>query len=294
MFIRFNGFEAGGWGAALQVEDMPSPEDDVETDRTDVLGMDGQVAGKDYIRKSVWNITLLVNTYTYDDGMAVVRQVRDAWLDPAVRLGEDPAPMDYSKDGLTWHRVYGRPVKYGGPPQGTRLDQGVAHIELQFEQLRVPHYSVTPSTTRLGAVAGRASLGWATPFQFPLVSGYLSDPVDTSLTNDGNLPAPLTVTFGGAMTEPRITNLQDDVVIGIKGELRWDERITVDALNHNVYFWRTGSPGARTPAPGRLIRQSRLKRLNAAPGVTDWQLRYASADDGFAVLSINSAYSSMQ
>ena len=293
MYIRFNGFEAGGYGP-LRVEDMPSPEDDIVTSRTDVLGGDGQVAGNDYLRKSVWNISLLVNTFSYEDGMAMVRKVRDAWQDPKVRFGDTPAPLDYSKDGQTWYRVYGRPVNYGGPPQGTSLDQGVAHIELQFEQLRATHYSLAESTTRLNAVPGRASRGWLTPFRFPLVAGHLSNPVDTSLVNEGNLPSLMTVTFGGAMTEPRVSNFQDDIVIGVSGELRWDDRITIDAFNQTVYHWRTTEPGIRTPVPGRLIRQSRISRLKAAPGETDWQLRYASADGGFAELSINSAFSSMQ
>lgn len=293
MFIRFNGFQAGGWGP-LHVVDMPSPEDDIETSRTDVLGGDGQVAGSDYLRKAVWNITLLVNTYSYEDGMKTVRTVRDAWFDPKVRHGKGLSPLDYSKDGNTWYRVYGRPVKYGGPPQGTRLDQGVAHIELQFEQLHSTFYSLNESSTRVNSVMGQVSRGWTSPFMFPLKSGYLSDPVETSLQNDGNLPAPLTVTFGGVMKEPRLSNFQDDIVVGVSGDLRWDDRITIDAFNETVYHWRTVNPGVRTPVPGRLIRKSRLSTLYAAPGQTDWQLRYTSADGGFAELSINSAYSSMQ
>lgn len=292
MYIRFNGFQAGGWGR-LHVVDMPSPEDDIVTSRTDILGGDGQVAGNDYLRKSVWNITLLVNTHSYEEGMEVVREVRDAWQDPDVRFGKTPSPLDYSKDGVTWYRVYGRPTNYGGPPQGTRLDQGIAHIELQFEQLKTTHYSLSESTARLGAVPDKASRGWVSPFVFPLRSGHLSRPINASLVNGGNLPTPMTITFGGAITEPRLTNFSDDIVIGLSGELRWDDRVTIDAFNETVTHWRT-TDGTQQQVPGRLIRQSRLSRLFAAPGETDWQLRYTSAEDGFAELSINSAYSSMQ
>jgi hypothetical protein len=292
MYIRFNGFQAGGWGA-LQVVDMPSPEDDLEAQRTDILQGDGQVAGPDYLRGAVWNITLLVNTYSYEDGMAMVRQVKDAWQDPRIRRSSDLAPLHYSKDGEVWYTVYGRPTRYAGPPQGTRLDQGVAHIELQFEQLHMTHYSEAESETRINSVPGRPSRGWQSPFMFPLTAGYLSEPIDQSLLNEGNVPTPLKVTFAGPMTEPRLSNFQDDLVVGINGELRWDDRIEVDAFRHTVMHWRTVQ-GVRRPAPGRLIRQTRLSELYVPPGETDWQLRYTSADGGFVQLSIHSAYSSMQ
>src|SRR5699024_9160888 len=156
MFIRFKGLHAGG-GGPLHVVDMPAPEDDIEVSRTDILGGDGQAAGPDYLRKAVWNITLLVNTHTYEDGMEMVRKVRNAWLDPKVRLSDGVTPLDYSKDGVNWYRVCGRPTTYGGPPQGTQLDQGFAHIELQFEQLKTTCSSLSESTTRVDAVPGRVS-----------------------------------------------------------------------------------------------------------------------------------------
>src|SRR5690606_8861981 len=153
MYIKFNGFQAGGWGP-LGIVDMPSPDDDLQTDRTDVLGRDGQVAGPDYLRKAIWNMTLLVNTYSYGEAVALVCQVRDAWWDAKYRQTSTVAPLRYSRDVVTWYRAYGRPLKFSRRVQGTRVVQGGAHIELLFGQLNPLHYGEARSATRINAYAG--------------------------------------------------------------------------------------------------------------------------------------------
>lgn len=262
MHIRFNGFTAGTQGE-LYVVDMPSPEDDLTPDRTDVFGDDGQVAGPDYIRSSIWNITLLVDTRTYEDGMRVVRQVRDAWLDPAVRHSRDLAPLSYSRDGVNWHTVYGRPGNYGGPPQGVELNQGIAHIELQFEQLRIPHYSVETEGVSL-AVAPGASGGIVAPVTLPI---YMEASAGTSSrwgTNAGNLPSPVTIQFNGPLTDPVLT-LEGAWRFAMSGTLAYDEYLVVDARAKTARIHSTTRTTTRS-AFNWIRKGSRLSSLTMPPG----------------------------
>lgn len=263
MHIRFNGFEAGGWDAPLQVIDMPSPEDDLSEDRTDILGRDGQVAGPDYLRKSTWNITILVNTYTYDDGMAAVRQVRNAWLDKSVRHSRALAPLSYSKDGVTWYTVYGRPTKYGGPPQGTELDQGIAHIELQFDQLDELHYSIAREEVTID-VAPEVSGGLTAPVTFPI---HMSPSAGVSSRyghNDGDMDSAATIRVNGPATDPVIT-LEGGWRFALDGTLAWDEYLVADAHAKTARIYSTTRTGSRS-AFTWIRKGSRLSTLTVPPG----------------------------
>lgn len=265
MYIRFNGIEAGGSGE-LRVVDLPAPEDEIDTSRTNILGGDGQVAGADYLRGSMWNITLLVNTYSYQDGRRVVNAVRDAWLDPDVRLSTSTSPLEYSKNGLDWFKVYGRPVNFGGPPEGTRLDQGVAHIELQFEQLETLHYSVESEQVAVNAARG-ASGGIRIHdygLRAPLTVGRTGGVRNERAENTGNREAFTTIRFNGPGRQPSL-RLGDLWTLQINGSLEWDEYLVIDSRTRDVRLHRTTGHSVR-PAFNMIGGGSRLSTLTIPPG----------------------------
>lgn len=297
MHIRFDGVEIGcTHDSEIFIADYNIGETHIEDEDQPRLGADGVVPGRDFQRGTQWVFDLTVHGQDGTRGvLAATEPLVQAWTAWRNR-SEGRVPLEYSTDcGTTWYRVYGRPRQLERPHPGAQSKfLGRGKLQPAFFQQDVLHYSTAESSTKVTAVPGRVSRGWVAPFVFPLVSGVLSEPVSTELVNTGDQPAPLSVTFGGAMTEPRVRNHQDDVVIGIRGSLAWDERITVDALAETVELWRTGNPHVRQSVPGRLIRQSRLSRLKASPGRTSWQLRYAAADQGFAELSAPSAFTTMQ
>lgn len=265
MFIKFNGIEAGGWGE-LHVVSLPAPEDEIETSRTARLGRDGQAAGADYLRGSMWNITLLVNTYSYRDGRRVVNHVRDRWLDPDVRLTTETFPLSYSKDGVEWFKVYGRPANYGGPPEGTRLDQGIAHIELQFEQLDTLHYSVDSEQVTVNAARG-ASGGIRIHdygLRAPLTVGRAGGIRNERAENTGNREAFTTIRFNGPGRQPSL-RLGDLWTLQINGSLEWDECLVIDSRARDVRLHRTTGHSIR-PAFNMIGNGSRLSTLTIPPG----------------------------
>lgn len=262
--IRFNGIHAGALGE-LRVADLPAPEDEIDTSRTNILGGDGQAAGADYHRGSMWDITLLVNTYSYKDGRRVVNAVRDAWLDPEVRLSTEAFPLEYSKNGLDWFKVYGRPVNFGGPPEGTRLDQGVAYIELQFEQTDTLHYSVGTESVTVNAARG-ASGGIRIHeygLRAPLTAGRTGGVRNERAENTGNREAFTTIRFNGPGRQPSL-RLGDLWTLQISGSLEWDEYLVIDSRSRDVRLHRTTGHSVR-PAFNRVVG-SRLSTLTIPPG----------------------------
>lgn len=265
VFLRFNGIEAGGWGK-LQVVSLPAPEEDLTASRTDRIGRDGQAMGADFLRSLTWNITLLVNTYSYDDGKAVVNAVRDAWWDPAIRLSSNPMALEYSKDGQQWFTMYGRPVKYAGPEEGTRLDQGVAHIELQFEQTDVVFYSsgqeLATAVAAPGATGGLkiSEYGLTAPLKPSRTGGVRRE----QLVNAGNLNSPAFIRFHGPGQAHEIS-VGSAWTFRLRGELAWDEYVEVDARRRSVEVKRTTDGTVRSGF--HLVGDgSRLSTLTIPPG----------------------------
>lgn len=293
MYIRFNGFQAGGWGE-LHVVDVPSPEDDIITSRSDVLGGDGQVAGSDYLRKTVWNITLLVNTRSYEAGSAAVRRVKNAWQDPEIRQSSTLAPLEYSRDGIEWYRVYGRPVNYGGPPQGTRLEQGIAHIELQFEQLDPLHYTSVEESLHLPVARG-VSGGLRVPVAFPIRFARSGGEAGQWAENSGERPAPVQLRFNGPMSDAEVT-LQGHWTFKMRGSLAWDEYLVVDPnpTEPTAYVYSTTGAGRRG-AFTMIGMGSRLSDLFIPPGQHSFSFRAIDPTYTASVTaSWSHTYSSMQ
>lgn len=295
LWIRYDGLEAGGQrGSDVIINQAPPVSTDMRFDRTDRLGRDGQVAGPDLISKRVWDFTLFTNQRTEDEAIALAQAWEQAWRDSEVRSGRRLVPLEYSRNRESWFRVYGRPTLFTGPEVDVLTRQGRGQIDLQFEQLRPWHYSDSESSVRIGSAPGQGSAGWVAPFVFPLVSGSLGAPVDGGLTNSGDRPAPLTVTFAGQVTEPRVRNLETGAVVGVRGSLAWDERITVDAHAETVELWRVGDPHVKQSVPGRLIRATRLTKMTVAPGQNSYEFRSQAASDAFVELSCPSAFTSLQ
>lgn len=154
-------------------------------------------------------------------------------------------------------------------------------------------YSSDGPPIRIGSAPSQGNAGWVAPFVFPLVAGALGEPVFGEVVNNGDKPAPLTVTFAGQVTEPRIRNLATGAEVGVRGSLAWDERITVDAKNETVELWRVGDPHIRVSVPGRLTRATRIAKMTAAPGRTNYEFRSQAATGAFVEISAPSAYAAL-
>lgn len=154
-------------------------------------------------------------------------------------------------------------------------------------------YSKTRSTTTMYSAIQQGSAGWVSPFVFPLVSGGLSEPIDASIVNNGDRPAPLRVTFGGQATAPRIRDRRSGTIIGVRGSMAWDERITIDSKAETVEHWRIGEPNKRLSVPGRLLLETRLTKMFIPPGEAVWQYRAQSALESFAEISAPSTYTAL-
>ena len=165
------------------------------------------------------------------------------------------------------------------------------HITVDYEDPWA--YALDGVSTRVDAAPSQGSAGWVAPFIFPLVSGTMSETVDGGVDNAGDRPAPLVVTFGGQVTEPRIRNRATGAVVGVAGSLAWDERITIDAHKETVELWRVGDPHIRQSVPGRLIRATRLSRMAAEPGRNSFEFRSQAASNAFVEISVHSAFSSL-
>lgn len=155
-------------------------------------------------------------------------------------------------------------------------------------------YSTSESSTRLDAAPVQGATGLVAPLIAPLVAGGLGGPMVGAVHNGGDRPSPLTITFGGQVTEPRVRNMATGAVFGVRGSLAWDERITIDAMAETVELWRTGDPEITQSVPGRLTRSTRLRKMTVDPGQNPFEFRSQAASNAFVDLSAPSAFTSLQ
>src|SRR5699024_100335 len=180
--------------------------------------------------------------------------------------------------------VYGRPRRWAGDEDATH--QGIAFSRLPLLatfQLSDPRiFSDTLHTTTLDLVP-ESTGGIIFPLVFPMTTTITGGVRAGFVTNDGDAPAPVTVTFNGPVTNPKI--FTDDWEIGITGKLAYDESVTVDCLAMTV----KRQDGANVA--GRLTRGTRLRNAALAPG--QQEIKFTGADStgtATAVVSWRNSY----
>jgi len=263
LWIRYAGLEAGGHRGDVTITDFSGISNDLRLDRTDRLGRHGQMAGKDYISKRVWTMTLTTLANDENGAVALASQWERVVLDDDVMLSSELAMLEYSRDRQTWYRVYGRPSDYAGPDLGDHTREGAGDIVLQFEQLDPWHYSEHSEQVSI-PVARSASGGARIPMRFPVSFARSGGTVDRWGTNSGEKPAPVTLRFDGPVSDPEV-ELQGQWSFRVRGSLAWDEYLVIDQQDTTATIYSTTSDQSR--AAYSMIRTgSRFTDLVMPPG----------------------------
>lgn len=288
MHIRFQGVEVGcKRDDPLTIADYAPPMTEVDPIRTPNLGRDGVHAGSDYLRSSAWDFSLSVTEAGTAGVLGRAGLLERAWKDKAVRSA-GATPLEYSTDhGASWHRVYGRPLRYTGPKADFMAAQGYGAVEIQFEQTDPLHYSSTTTSTTITAAPAVIG-GWSFPLSFPLSTAATGAERAGRVTNAGDKPTPVQVTFHGPCSNPVVTT-SHGYEVGYRGTLAWDQHVTLDPMAGSVLLNGT------VPVPGRLTVRSILSDLVAPAGNSDWFYRATDpTGTSRAVLEWRSAFTSMQ
>ena len=263
LWIRYAGLEAGGHHGDVTITDFSGISNDLRLDRTDRLGRHGQMAGKDYITKRVWTMTLTTLVDDENGAVALASKWEDAVLNDDVMLSTELAMLEYSRDRHTWYRVYGRPSDYAGPDLGDYTREGAGNIVLQFEQLDPWHYSEHSELVSI-PVAREASGGLQAPVRVPVRVARSGGAVDRWGTNEGENPAPVTLRFDGPVTDP-VVELQGHWSFRVRGSLAWDEYLVIDPQETTATIYSTTSSASRS-AYSMIRTGSRFTDLVLPPG----------------------------
>lgn len=293
MHIRFDGYEIGcTHDSEVFIADYELGELDIQSDDTDILGRDGIMPGTDYLRDAAWQFALTVHKQDGTAGvLAKLAPLERAWKAWANRT-EGRVPLEYSTghDGV-WHRIYGRPRRYMPPRPDAQTEKGRSHAQISFQQQGPLHYA-TPQSVTLLPSASAFEGGLVAPLIAPLVASGTSVPSAVAVTNAGDQPAPLAVTFYGPSTNPRAWAGPVEVVY--RGSLAWDEHVTISGMDHSVML-HGGGRSEPVPVPGRLSPHTLLTDLQVPVGVTHWW--YEAIDETLqskAEFTWWDAYQSMQ
>lgn len=263
LWIRYAGLEAGGHHGDVTITDFSGISNDLRLDRTNRLGRHGQMAGKDYITKRVWTMTLTTLVDDENGAVALASEWENAVLSDDVMLSTELAMLEYSRDRSTWYRVFGRPSDYAGPDLGDFTREGAGDIVLQFEQLDPWHYSEFSEQVSI-PVAREASGGLRVPVRVPVRVARSGGAVDRWGSNAGDRPAPVTLQFNGPVSDPEV-ELQGHWSFRVRGSLAWDEYLVVDPQDTTATIYSTTSNHSR--AAYSMIRTgSRFTDLVLPPG----------------------------
>lgn len=154
--------------------------------------------------------------------------------------------------------VYGRPRKVDPPvPGSTSMDQGIAELTALFAISDPLAYGAGSTKVSLSVVP-KSLGGIIAPLITPISTTKTSGVEYRQIEVDGDAPAPIKVTFHGPATDPRMS--VDNAVIGIKGNILYDEEIIVDGRNRTVTY----ADGRQ--ASMKLTKESRMDKLNVPPG----------------------------
>lgn len=247
--FRFDGLEFGGPVGPLLVTGFDPGPAEVRNGDSDRSQRDGAIAGRDFLGKRTWGISVSTIADDIDGALALERQLASRWGNEKFR--KNPLvtyPLAYELGGR-WRRVYGRPDRYAGINGDLSSMSGAGTIECDFRVLDPRFYDDAESVVQLTIVPASTG-GLMAPLVAPLSTVRSSEPRAGLVDNLGDVPTPLKVVFKGPVTNPWV-RAAAGWEIGLVGTLAYDQTVTVDALEGTVL---RGS----TPVAGMLTRKTRL------------------------------------
>ena len=286
MMFRYREVEFGGRSGSLIVTGFTPGAKEIWGGDRARPNRDGTLAGRTFLGSAIWAFDLSTNQRDLTGALTTAGTLQAAWEDPAVRLAPLVlVPLQYEMDGR-WRRVYGRPDAFTGPKADVLAKQGVGRVTCDFKVHDPLHYDDTESTLTLTIVPASTG-GLVAPLIAPLTTVGSGAPRAGFVTNTGDAPTPLKVTFNGPVIDPWVRS-PAGLEVGLTGSLAFDEWITVDPLAGTV----TRQDGQ--PANGRLTRRTFLSGTLLQPGVTE--LTFGGTDltgTATATLSWRNAYTSI-
>ena len=229
----------------------------------------GSRPGAEYLDAGTVTLTM-VTPFGINDAPAADAALGRFFREWRKGLREAPGavtPLLVETDGKA-RVVYGRPGRISPPSPGSyAMEQGIAEVVAEFRVLDPIAYSATSTGVTLSVIPLSIG-GIVAPIVTPVTTTMTSGVEYRVLSVSGDAPAPLRVTFYGPATDPSVRIGGTEV--GITGEVRYDEEITVDGRDLSV----TLADGR--PAAARLSRVSRLDRLTVDPG--DHEIAFTATD----------------
>ena len=264
MRFRYRGITFGGRDLPVVVTSWEGPTTDLSGETTARLQDDGVTGTPQYLGAGSWQISIATNASDLTEALALAGELETAWKLASVRSSTAPAPLDYSTDeGVTWHRIYGKPGKFAPPTDTVHAKLGVALADLEFIQYDPTHYT---ATERQATITGAASIvgGLRSPLRSPLRTIATGGVRSGRLENGGDQPSPCVVTFFGPSTNPTLTTSRGRTIRYV-GTLAYDQSVVLDARAHTVRLYPGGAG-----VPGRLDARTLLSDLSVPAGVSDW------------------------
>ena len=290
--MRVGEFEIDGYRFGcdhpVAVLDWDTGVREVRVQDVDRPGAHGVLFGRDYDSPPEWTFTVRAkNQQDKAAAFDTVSEFRQAWQGQ-----QQVGGMSVLKYGLPGRerKVYGRPRRWSldqeAPKQGINIGRIAGLCTFQLSDPR--------SFGADGESTGEVSLtlvpessgGIIFPLVFPMTTTVSGGVRAGFVSNGGDAPAPVTVTFYGPVSNPKIYG--DGWEIGVTGNLAYDETVTVDALARAVRRQDGANVG------GRLTRGTRLNRAALEPG--QQEIKFTGGDStgtARAVVSWSDAYWSL-
>lgn len=251
--VEFSG-ESGEYG--LRVREFVPGGVDLRTQDEERAQQDGILVGKDLLGGRLWTWDISARGAGLDEVMAANARLERVWRDGARLQPGLVSALTYHMSGR-WRRVYGRPRRYAGPTPDYLAISGVGYIVCDFRVTDPLHYDEDESSVVLTIVPATTG-GLESPLMAPLSTVRSSAPRAGLVTNAGDAPTPLKVTFHGPITDPwvRAAGLE----VGLVGTLAYDREVTVDPLAGTI----TGLPAGVV-----VTRKTRLSGTLLQSGTTE-------------------------
>src|SRR5699024_2683417 len=229
-WFSFEGFQFGGASSDVIVEVFDPGEGGVRTQDTPRPGASGKMMGRDYPSAPSWTVELATNLHDINAALSSVANMGALWRSPRWSIPGERGWLRYSL-GSHSRRVIGRPRRFTPPNGDVKSQQGVARFMCDFQLSDPRTFSDAEHSTTLDLVP-ESTGGIIFPLAFPMTTTITGGVRSGFVTNAGDAPAPVTVTFHGPVANPRVFTPAWEV--GIRGSLAYDESVTVDALAMTV------------------------------------------------------------
>lgn len=284
MKFRFDGLNFGDGSNLLVTGFEPGPAE-IRGGDVDRSQRDGTIAGRDFLGKRTWGISISTIEDDIAGALDAERQLSSKWTAEKFRLNPFVTyPLSYEIGGR-WRRVYGRPDRYAGLTGDVLAMQGAGKIDCDFRVLDPLYYDEVETRLTLTIVPASTG-GLKAPLVGPLSTVRSSAPRAGLVSNAGDQPTPLTVVFRGPVVDPWV-RAAAGWEIALKGTIPYDQTVTVDARAGTVL---RGS----IPVAGMLTRKSRLSTARLPVGSSE--LTFGGSDlTGTASVELRwrNAYSSI-